>query len=375
MGKFDRYLFSQLMVLFGFFSLVLVMVYWINRAVVLFDQLIANGQSAIVFLEFTALSLPNVIRLVMPVAAFAASVYVVNRLSSESEMVVVQATGYSSWRLARPVFVFSLFVALLVSLMTHFLVPASIAELRQRQVEIANDMTNRLFREGTFLHPADGITFYIRRITPEGEMRHVYLSDSRGENQSTTYTAQRALLIRDDDGPKLLMFDGMAQTLRLADKRLSTTGFADFAFDIGSMMGETRSGRARPEERSTAELIFPSRQMIRNTNASRAEMLQEGHDRFSQATLSFVAALVGFATLMIGNYSRFGLWRQIMSAIVILILLKSFDNLMADMARNDAALWPLVYASTGLGLLVLAGLMWLSERPALLRGFRRTAAT
>ena len=48
MGKFDRYLFSQLMVLFGFFSLVLVMVYWINRAVVLFDQLIANGQSAIV---------------------------------------------------------------------------------------------------------------------------------------------------------------------------------------------------------------------------------------------------------------------------------------------------------------------------------------
>ena len=31
------------MVLFGFFSLVLVLVYWINRAVVLFDQLIADG--------------------------------------------------------------------------------------------------------------------------------------------------------------------------------------------------------------------------------------------------------------------------------------------------------------------------------------------
>ena len=52
---------SQLFVLFGFFSLVLVSVYWINRAVILFDRLIADGQPASVFIEFTALSLPNVI--------------------------------------------------------------------------------------------------------------------------------------------------------------------------------------------------------------------------------------------------------------------------------------------------------------------------
>ena len=81
--------------LFGFFALVLVLVYWVNRAVVLFDQLIANGQSAAVFLEFTALSLPNVIRIVLPIAAFAGTVYATNRLMSESELVVVQATGFS----------------------------------------------------------------------------------------------------------------------------------------------------------------------------------------------------------------------------------------------------------------------------------------
>ncbi|MGI9390181.1 MAG: LPS export ABC transporter permease LptF, partial [Boseongicola sp.] len=49
MGKFDKYLLAQLLWLFGFFALVLVLVYWVNRAVILFDQLIANGQSAAVF--------------------------------------------------------------------------------------------------------------------------------------------------------------------------------------------------------------------------------------------------------------------------------------------------------------------------------------
>ena len=70
-GRFDRYLLSQLLMLFGFFALVLVLVYWVNRAVVLFDQLIANGQSAAVFLEITILTLPNVIRIDLPIAAFA----------------------------------------------------------------------------------------------------------------------------------------------------------------------------------------------------------------------------------------------------------------------------------------------------------------
>ena len=57
MARFDRYMLSQCLQLFGFFGLVLVLVYWINQAVILFDQLIADGQTALVFLELPALTL------------------------------------------------------------------------------------------------------------------------------------------------------------------------------------------------------------------------------------------------------------------------------------------------------------------------------
>ncbi|MFM2389894.1 MAG: export transporter permease LptF, partial [Pseudomonadota bacterium] len=82
MPRFDRYLLTQLLGVFGFFALVLVLVYWVNRAVGLFDQLIGDGQSALVFLEISLLTLPNVIRLVLPIAAFAATLFVANRLMS-----------------------------------------------------------------------------------------------------------------------------------------------------------------------------------------------------------------------------------------------------------------------------------------------------
>ncbi|MEL7152762.1 MAG: LptF/LptG family permease, partial [Pseudomonadota bacterium] len=70
MARFDRYMLSQLLWLFGFFALVLVAMFWISRAVELFDRLIADGQSALVFLEFTALGLPRIVVLVLPLATF-----------------------------------------------------------------------------------------------------------------------------------------------------------------------------------------------------------------------------------------------------------------------------------------------------------------
>ena len=137
MRKFDRYILSQLMVMFGFFALVLVSVYWVNNTVKVFDRLISDGHSAAVVLEFTVLTLPNVVRSVLPIAAFGAAVYVTNRLASESELTVMQATGFSPWRLAWPVLVFGVITATMMSLMTHTLVPVSLQQLRDRETDIA----------------------------------------------------------------------------------------------------------------------------------------------------------------------------------------------------------------------------------------------
>ena len=141
MSRYDRYVLSQFLLFFGFFSLILVAVFWISRAVVLFDRLIGGGQSALVFLEFTALILPNLVRMILPISAFAAAVYVTNRLDSESELTVMRATGSSPWRLARPALYFGLVTAAMMSALTHFLLPASIKQLSLREAEVARNIT------------------------------------------------------------------------------------------------------------------------------------------------------------------------------------------------------------------------------------------
>ncbi|MEM9638612.1 MAG: LptF/LptG family permease, partial [Pseudomonadota bacterium] len=179
MRRIDRYMLSQLLLLFGFFSLVLVAVFWINQAVVLFDRLISDGQSALVFLEFTALGLPKLITTVLPISAFAAAVYVTNRMNNESELTVMQATGTGPFRLARPVVTFGVIVFLMASILQHFLLPMALQQLTQREAEISQNATSRLLTEGAFLHPSRAVTFYAREITEDGVLRDVFLSDRR----------------------------------------------------------------------------------------------------------------------------------------------------------------------------------------------------
>ncbi|WP_107498005.1 LPS export ABC transporter permease LptF [Thalassobius sp. I31.1] len=374
MARFDRYLISQLMVLFGFFSLVLVMVYWVNKAVGLFDQLIADGQSVTVFLEFSALTLPRVVQIVLPISAFIATVYTINRLSRESELVVVQATGFSSFRLARPVLAFGLTVAIFLSLLSHILVPAAARQLAEREAEIARNISARFFSDGSFLHPTDGLTLYIREIEPSGEMVDLFLSDQRNAARPTTYTARRALLLRSEEGPRLLMYDGMAQTLDRDANKLATTSFTDFTYDISALIGDFGNRKPAIGELTTGQLLRADPQLIAQTGSSPALFKAAAHGRIAEPFLAMVTALVGFSCLLLGGFSRFGIWRQIVFAVVLLVVIKALDNAVVDITRKESSLVALMYLPIVVGLAVSAVILWISEHPALFRRRRQEAS-
>ncbi|TNC73493.1 LPS export ABC transporter permease LptF [Rubellimicrobium roseum] len=352
---------SQLMAIFGLASLVLVLVYWINRAVVLFDQLIADGQSAWVFLELTALALPAIIRLVLPLAAFVAVLYALARLSGDSELTVVQATGASPWRLARPVLVFGLIVAGLISVLTHVLTPLALGRLNDRQAEIAQTATARLLREGEFISPTSGLTLYLREVTPEGELRGLLLTDTRDPAGSVTYTAASAYLVRGAGAPQLVMVDGMIQQLGAEGTQLLTTTFTDLAYDLGPLLQVDSGDRRGTRERSTWELLTDRARVAEETGSSPSEILAEAQDRVAEALLAPAAALIALGSLLLGQFSRFGVWRQVIGAIVLVILVKGIESGAVQAVRSEPTLWPLLYVPSlaggaiGLALLALAG--------------------
>ena len=369
--KIDKYLLAQLVMLFGFFSLVMVGVYWINRAVGLFDQLIANGHSALVFLEFSALTLPNVIRIVLPIASFAAALYVANRMASESEMVVIQSAGASPMRLARPVLWFGALTVLIASLLVHVLLPMSLAQLRARQAEISGSITARLLQEGRFVHPSPGLSFYVERIAADGTFSNMFLADSRDPDSQLVFSAKSALFLQGDQGLRLVMFDGLAQILDKQTGRLATTRFSDFVHDLGQLVTARARGPLQPREAPTARLLAADPALAQGSGWTPARLVQEGHKRIAQSFLPMVTALIGFGVILMGGFSRFSLWKQIVLGIVILVLIQTLDNLANAHAASHEGSWPLVYLAPAIGVLTGLALLWASDRPALRRRLSR----
>lgn len=363
MGKIDRYILSQLLVLFGFFSLVLVAVFWINRAVVLFDRLISDGQSAFVFLEFTALGLPKLITTVFPISAFAATVYVTNRLNNESELTVMQATGSSPFRLARPVLIFGVSVFLMASALQHLLLPLALAQLGEREAEISQNATSRLLTEGTFLHPSKSVTFYAGKITEEGVLNDVFLSDDRKPAESVIYTANEAYLIRNQDTTTLIMVDGVTQRLSRKTQRLSTANFRDFSFDISNLVRNQAAHRLIARNMITPDLLEPWAALSERTGQPEGHLAEEFHARFAEPLFCIVATLIGFSTLLIGGYSRFGVWREIVIAFGLLLVINGARSALQNPVRDDAQLWPLLYAPVAFGAFLSFLMLWYMARP------------
>lgn len=368
--RLDRYILAQLLQVFGFFSLVLVSVYWVNRAVRLFDQLVSDGQPMSVFLEFTALSLPMLIRTVLPISAFVAATYVTYSLLRNSEMAALQAAGISPFRLARPVAIFGLLVTGFLIVLMHFLIPEARTQLAQRQAEVAQNVTAGLLQDGVFQHPADGVTFFINEITPEGVMRGIFLSDARSTLQRIDYTARTALIVPAETGPKLVMIDGQAQILDTNTGRLSVTGFSDLTYDLSALSARSQAGRS-VQELSTRDLFRADAALLAETRATPAQLRFELMSRFIDGFAALATAMIGFAALVSGGFSRLGFWREIVLAVALMAVIQIINNTLAGVALRTVALAWLGVVPIVLALVVSFAMMAWSARP---RRLKRHAA-
>ena len=99
------------------------------------------------------------------------------------------------------------------------------AQLAERQVAIAGNISARLLRAGEFLQPADGIVVFIREISEDGTLNDVFLSDSRAAERRVDYNAKQALLVTVTGSAVLVMLDGVALAYEGSNGRLTTLGF------------------------------------------------------------------------------------------------------------------------------------------------------
>src|ERR1700693_581906 len=169
MKRLDRYILRQCFGVMIFVTAALSAAIWLAQSLRLVDLIVNRGLSVEFFVYLALLILPRFLNIVVPIGAFIAVLFVFNRLTSESELVVMRAAGLGPLVLARPVFILAgLGFVAMMSLSAYFL-PASNREFKDLQFEIRNRFVSALLQEGAFTTVSDKLTIYIGGPRRRGE--------------------------------------------------------------------------------------------------------------------------------------------------------------------------------------------------------------
>jgi lipopolysaccharide export system permease protein len=329
-------------------------VVWLTQAVRLIDTVVASGQSASVFLEFSGLVLPQVFVIVLPLAGIGAALYALNKLYTDSELIVMMGAGLGPVAMLRPVAIFGGLIALAMALVLMVLVPQTGAILAERTRAIRSDLANALIVERQFLHPAEGLTLFITDTTRDGEMAGLFLNDARDPAQPVTYSAERALLLRDDMEARLVMLEGVALAAGDDGTAITAVRFDQFVFDLSDIIREQGVRVPRPSEYSVRRLLDPTPEMMESGRYSRADFISEAHYKLSLPLLGMIYPMIALVTLLAGGYRRSGFGKRVIVAVALCALLQVLVFAARAQVQERAEVWPLMYLPVLLGSAYLA---------------------
>jgi lipopolysaccharide export system permease protein len=370
--RLDSYILGQLIGAIGFFLLVFTGVVWLTQAVRLIDTVIASGQSAAVFLTFSALVMPQVLVIVLPLSAIGAALFAINKLYGESELVVMMASGLGPLGLMRPVAMFGALAGLAMAGVLFFLVPAGGTALADRTQAIRSDVAKALIVERQFLHPVPGITLFISDTSRAGEMAGIFLNDQREFERPITYSAEHALLVRDGMEARLVMRDGVALTLDERSQQINTVQFDQFVFDLSDLLKEQSERTPRPSEYWVLDLLQPSEEMIARGRYTAGDFIAEGHYKLTMPMLAMIYPMIALVTILAGGYRRSGFGRRVIVAIGVAVILQVLTFTTKSQVQSHPSSWPVMYLPVLLGVAYVLILTRRLSRPR--RRFRAPPA-
>ncbi len=295
MGSIDKYIFRTTLASFALVLVSLTGVIWITQALRGIDLMTSQGQTIVTFLGLTSLVIPALVLIIAPIALMIAISHTLNKLATDSEIIVMNAAGLSPIRLFRPFAYATVVVALLVAFIAAYLAPDGMRRIKQWDAEITADVLTNVLQPGRFAQLDQNLTIRIRERQPGGLLVGIFIDDRRDPKERVSIVADHGTVVRSGDGSFLVLEDGNLQRFEVGKREPAMVVFVRYAFDMSkfSQHGDVSLGI---RERYIWELLWPDPDDA-VYKALPGQFRAELHDRFLSPIYPFAFAALTFAFL------------------------------------------------------------------------------
>lgn len=369
MKGISRYVLWQILGTLAFVAIAVTSAIYLTQSLRLIDLIVNRGVSFAMFFYMSVLVLPGFLVIILPIAIFTAVAFVYNRLTMESELVVMRAAGLSQFFLAAPALLVAGAVTIICYTLTLYVMPLTYREFRELQLTVRNEYSSVLLQEGVFNTVGDGLTVFVRARMPDGQLRGILVHDSRVPGRPITAMAETGAIVQTPEGPRVIMRSGNRQEVSKDTGRLSLLYFDRYTLDISSTRESIESRWLEPRERFLPELFWPSNSLDDVKNYGKLQA--EGHQRLVSPLYALGFTCIVLAFLLSGEFNRRGQSRPVLSATLAMVAVQATGLALHSFAARLPVLVPLMYLNATLPIAV--GLYFLA-RPPLMAPRKRLAA-
>ncbi|HUI98047.1 MAG TPA: LptF/LptG family permease, partial [Xanthobacteraceae bacterium] len=235
MGTIGWYIFRTTLGAFLLIVLSLTAVVWLATALRDFDLVTNQGQTVLTFLGITSLVIPSLILVIAPIALMIAAAHVLNKLATDSELIVMNAAGMPPWVMFRAFMASAAVVSALVLLLNAYVSPKCMRELRQLAAQVRADFVGNVVQPGRFIPLEHGLTFHIRERQPNGVLLGIFVDDRRDPKEQSTILAEQGEIVQNERGTYLFLQDGNIQRHKSDERDPTIVRFERYAFDLSRL--------------------------------------------------------------------------------------------------------------------------------------------
>jgi lipopolysaccharide export system permease protein len=339
MNRAQAYIFRQVGVSTLFIVVTLTAVIWLTQAMRFIRFILNKGLSIDIFFYITSLLLPSFILITLPVSLFFATLFTLNKLTNDRELIVLRSSGMSHWQAAKPVIYLGLLCVAICYSISLYLLPLSIQEFRRVQTAARENFSAALLLEGTFNSVSQNLTIYVR--SREGnEIFGILVQDNRKPDAPTTIMAKRGAVEAGPDGPRVILFEGNRQELDRKTGNLSVLYFKQYSVEV-NLLGEEPRGWREPGERFIGELLYPDDSP--NDRFYRTKLIAEGHSRLAAPLLALTLPFIALFILLPGQFNKRGQLPRLLFAVVVAAAVQGLAVALLQVAAKQLLFVPLMY--------------------------------
>ena len=377
----DKYIVKEFLPPFFLGLLLFTFVLLTNKIYKMTDLMVNKGVSFFEILRMISYILPSFLTLTIPMAVLLGALVTFGRLSTDSEITAMKASGFSFYRMTAPVLAVSLVAMAFTAYFSLYLGPKKAATFKKDLFVMAKSRALINIEEEVFNDTFKKVIIYARKTPSPNEMEGVFISDERDPDEPRVIIAQHGVLDVDvATGMAYLKLTngsvhrkgnkaGSYQELDFVTNNLSINLYDKFFSDDDSKKGKREMSLR--ELRAFAKTASPA-----SGNAS--SLMTEYYKRF---TIPLACIIFGMVGPSLGLYSRrsgrsSGVTVALIIFAVYYLIMKGGENL-ATGGKLDpiiAALLPnVIIGAFGIYLLVMADKEknLLSELRELFSGFKK----